>query len=138
MDGGISLNLIYVDTVKKMHIDPSRIEPSKTKFKGIIPGMEAQCSGRVTLDVEFSTPDNYCAEDLSFDIVPFWSSYHALLGRTAFARFHVVSRYAYMKLKMSGHKGTITVWQYRTVSLNWGTYRHLGSHGPGDGGGTKY
>ena len=40
MDGGSSLNLLYQDTVRKMGIDPSRIQPSKTTFKGVIPGVE--------------------------------------------------------------------------------------------------
>ena len=34
MDGGSSLNLLYQDTVRKMGIDPSRIKPSNTTFKG--------------------------------------------------------------------------------------------------------
>ena len=38
MDGGSSLNLLYQDTVRKMGIDPSRIKPTKTTFKGVIPG----------------------------------------------------------------------------------------------------
>jgi hypothetical protein len=46
---------------------------------------------------------------LIFDIVPFRSCYHALLGRTAFARFNVVPHYAYLKLKMSVPRGAITV-----------------------------
>jgi hypothetical protein len=46
---------------------------------------------------------------LIFDIVPFRSGYHALLGRTAFSRFNVVPHYAYLKLKMSGPRGVITV-----------------------------
>ena len=44
-----------------------------------------------------------------FDIVPFRSGYHALLGRTAFARFNAVPHYAYLKLKMPGPHGVITV-----------------------------
>ena len=44
-----------------------------------------------------------------FDIVPFRSGYHALLGRTAFARFNAVPHYAYLKLKMPGPRGVITV-----------------------------
>ena len=44
-----------------------------------------------------------------FDIVPFCSGYHALLGRTAFARFNAVPHYAYLKLKMPGPRGIITV-----------------------------
>ena len=44
-----------------------------------------------------------------FDVVPFRSGYHALLGRTAFARFNAVPHYAYLKLKMHGPHGVITV-----------------------------
>ena len=109
LDGGNSLNLIYSDTVRKMVIDPSRIKPSNTTFKGVIPGVEARYSGSVTLEVVFGLPDNFRSEDLIFDIVPFRSGYHALLGRTAFAHFNVVPHYAYLKLKMPGPKGVITV-----------------------------
>ena len=73
MDGGSNLNLIYSDTVKKMGIDPSRIKPSNTTFKGVIPGIEACYSGSVTLEVVFGSPDNLRSEDLIFDIVLFRS-----------------------------------------------------------------
>ena len=59
MDGGSSLNLLYQDTVRKMGIDPSRIKPTKTTFKGVIPGVEASCTGSVTLEVVFGSPDNF-------------------------------------------------------------------------------
>ena len=71
MDGGSSLNLLYQDTVRKMGIDPSRIKPTKTTFKGVIPGVEANCIGSVTLEVVFGSPDNFRSEELIFDIVPF-------------------------------------------------------------------
>ena len=82
-----------------MGIDPSRIKPTKTTFKGVIPGVEVCCTGSITLEVFFGSLDNLRSEDLIFDIVPFRSGYHALLGRTAFARFNVVPHYAYLKLK---------------------------------------
>ena len=53
--------------------------------------------------------DNFRSEELIFDIVPFRSGYHALLGRTAFAKFNAVPHYAYLKLKMPGLRGVITV-----------------------------
>ena len=109
MDGGSSLNLLYQDTVCKMGIDPSRIKPTKTTFKGAIPGVEAHYMGSITLEVVFGSPDNFRSEELIFDIVPFRSGYHALLGRTAFARFNAVPHYAYLKLKMPGPHGVITV-----------------------------
>ena len=95
--------------MRKMGIDPSRIKPTKTTFKGVIPGVEAHCTGSVTLEVVFGSPDKFRSEELIFDIVPFRSGYHALLGRTAFARFNAVLHYAYLKLKMPGPRGVITV-----------------------------
>ena len=92
-----------------MGIDLSRIKPTKTTFKGVIPGVEACCTGSIMLEVVFSSTDNFQSEDLIFDIVPFRSGYHALLGRTAFAHFNAVLHYAYLKLKMSGPRGVITV-----------------------------
>ena len=95
--------------MQKMGIDPSRIKPAKTTFKGVIPGVEANCTGSVTLEVDFGSSDNFRSEELIFDIVPFRSGYHALLGRTAFAKFNAVPHYAYLKLKMPGPRGVITV-----------------------------
>ena len=109
MDGGTSLNLLYQDTVRKMGIDLSRIKPTKTTFKGVIPSVEACCTSSITLEVVFGSPNNFQSEYLILDIVPFPSGYHALLGRTAFARFNAVPHYAYLKLKMPGPRGVIIV-----------------------------
>ena len=57
----------------------------------------------------FGSPDNFRSEELIIDTVPFRSGYHALLGRTAFAKFNAVPHYAYLKLKMPGPRGVITV-----------------------------
>ena len=92
-----------------MGINPSWIKPTRTTFKGVIPGVEACCTGSITLEVVFGSPDNFRSEELIFDIVPFHSGYHALLGRTAFARFNAVPHYAYLKLKMPGPRGVIMV-----------------------------
>ena len=93
-------------TVRKMGIDPLRIKPTKTTFKGVIPGVEAHFSGSVTMEVVFGSPNNFLSEELIFDIVPFRSGYHALLGQTAFAKFNAEPHYAYLKLKMLGPRGS--------------------------------
>src|SRR4051812_14794434 len=59
MDGGRSLNLLYQDIVGKKGIYPSRIKPTKTTFKGVIPGVEVKCTGLVRLEVVFGSPDNF-------------------------------------------------------------------------------
>ena len=73
LDGGSSLNLLYQDTVRKMGIDPSRIKPTKMTFKGVIPGVEASCTGSITLEVVLGSTDNFRSKELIFDIVPFRS-----------------------------------------------------------------
>ena len=81
MDGGSGLNLIYEETLQKMEIDRNRIEQSSTTFRGFIPSQEARCAGKITLDVVFGTPENYRSEESTFQVAPFSSGYHALLGR---------------------------------------------------------
>ena len=93
MDGGSGLNLIYEDTLHKMEIDRSRIEQSSTTFRGIIPSREAWCAGKITLDVVFGTLENYRSEEITFQVDPFSSGYHALLGRDAFTRFQAIHHY---------------------------------------------
>ena len=100
-----------------MGIDPSRISQSNTTFEGVIPGVEARCRGSLILEVTFGSPDNFKSKELLFDISPFRNGYHALLGRMAFARFNAVPHYAYLKLKMPGPRGVITVNGYTKCSL---------------------
>lgn len=78
-------------------------------FQGLIPSREARCAGKITLDVVFGTPENYRFEEITFQVSPFNSGYHALLGQDAFTRFQAIPHYGYMKLKMPGPNGIITL-----------------------------
>ena len=109
MDGGSSLNLIYEDTVRRMGIDSSRISKVNTTFEGVIPGVEAYSQGSVILEVTYGSLGNSRSEELLFIIAPFQSDYHAVLGRTAFARFNALPHYGYLTLKMPGPRVVITV-----------------------------
>ena len=57
----------------------------------------------------FGTPDNYRSKEITFQVASFSSGYHTLLGREAFTIFQVVPHYGYMKLKMPGPNGIITL-----------------------------
>jgi hypothetical protein len=57
----------------------------------------------------FGTPDNFRKETLAFEVVGFRGAYHAILGRPCYAKFMAVSNYTYLKMKMSGPKGVITL-----------------------------
>ena len=101
-----------------MEIDRSRIKQSSSTFRGIIPSREARCAGKITLDVVFGTPVNYQSEEITFQVAPFNNGYHALLGRDAFTRFQAIPHYGYMKLKMPGPNGIITLASDPDIALH--------------------
>ena len=59
MDGGSELNLLYLDTIRKLGIDRTKIRHSRTSFKGVTPGPYAKCTGSLLLEVVFGSPDNF-------------------------------------------------------------------------------
>jgi hypothetical protein len=61
------------------------------------------------LEVLFGGKDNHRREPIWFEVVDLNSPYHALLGRPALAKFMAVLHYAYLKMKLSGPRGVITV-----------------------------
>ena len=74
-----------------------------------MPGKKAYSLGKITLDVVFRTAKNIGLEKIGFEVVNFRSSYHTILERPDFAKFMARPCYAYLKMKMPGHNGTITV-----------------------------
>jgi hypothetical protein len=57
----------------------------------------------------FGNRDNCRVENLMFEVVDLDSPYHALLGRPALAKFIVSTHVAYLKMKMPGPRGVITI-----------------------------
>jgi hypothetical protein len=52
---------------------------------------------------------NFRIETLTFEVVGFSGMYHVILGRPAYAKFMAVPNYTYLKLKIPGPRGIITV-----------------------------
>ena len=109
MDGGSSINILYLETLKRMHLSETQLIKSDVKFHGIVPGRQANSMGMIVLKVTFGDETNFRTEDIAFEVVPFKSSYHAIFGRPAFARFMARPCYIYSKLKIPGPNGVITV-----------------------------
>jgi hypothetical protein len=65
--------------------------------------------GRVQLEVLFREKGNSLHEPIWFEVLDISSPYHALLGRPALAKFMVVPHYGYLKMKLPGPRGVITV-----------------------------
>src|SRR4051812_30968053 len=109
MDGGSSLNIIFTSTLHKMLIPQSVWKKSSTVIHGVVPGEAAISLGVIVLEVVFGSRRNFARQTLEFEVLDWQSQYHAILGRRAFAQFMVVPHYAYLKLKMPGSTGVITV-----------------------------
>jgi hypothetical protein len=115
MDGGSSLNIIYAETLGLLEIDLSTIRAGAAPFHGIVLGKRVLPLGQLDLPFCFGAPSNFRWETLTFEVVGFRGTYHAVLGRPCYAKFMAVPNYTYLKLKMSGPNGVITVGS---------TYRH--------------
>ncbi|XP_020148037.1 uncharacterized protein [Aegilops tauschii subsp. strangulata] len=109
MDSGSGLNILYAEALRGMGIPMSKLGESNMRFHGVIPGKKADSLGQITLDVVFGDSKNYRKEKLTFEVVDFDSAYHAILGRPAYASFMARPCYVYLKLKMPGPGGMITV-----------------------------
>ena len=65
--------------------------------------------GQIDLLVTIGDQFNYRTETLTFKVVGFPRTFHATLGRPCYAKFMAVPNYTYLKLKMLGPHGVITV-----------------------------
>ncbi|XP_073363284.1 uncharacterized protein [Aegilops tauschii subsp. strangulata] len=93
----------------KLGLEAKDLEPTQTIFHGIVPDLSCSPVGRIWLDVLFSDSNHFRREPLWFDVVDLSSAYLALLVRPALAKFMAVPHYAYLKMKLPGPKGLITI-----------------------------
>ena len=65
--------------------------------------------GQIDLPITFGDQSNYRTETLTFEVVGFPGIFQAILGRPCYAKFMAVPNYKYLKLKMLGPHGVITI-----------------------------
>ena len=80
MDEGSGLNILYAETLALMGISKSRLRNDASPFHGVVPGHRTHPLGQIDLRVCFGIPDNFRREVLTFDVVGFPGTYHAILG----------------------------------------------------------
>jgi hypothetical protein len=111
INGGSGLNVLFIKTLKKMKLDITHmLTKSTSPFYGIVPGNAAIPLGSVVRLVTFGeSRDNYCTENIKLEVVDFETSYHAILGRPAIAKFMAVPHYTYLVLKMPSPAGVLSL-----------------------------
>jgi hypothetical protein len=110
MDRGSSLNILYAHTLRLLGIVLDQLRPSTTRSMASRWARASNPSGRSICQSGFlGTSDNFRKETLTFEMVGFRGAYHAILGRSCYTKFMAVPNYTYLKMKMPGPKGVITV-----------------------------
>jgi hypothetical protein len=111
IDGGSGINVLFTKTLKKTKLDITHmLTKSTSPFYGIVPGNAAIPLGSVVLPITFGeTRENYCTEYVKFEVADFETSYHAILGRPAIAKFMVVPHYTYLELNMPSSAGVLSL-----------------------------
>ncbi|KAK1620063.1 hypothetical protein QYE76_025580 [Lolium multiflorum] len=65
--------------------------------------------------VAFGDVHNFREEKITFEVVPFKSSYHVIFGRPTYHKFHARACYIYNKLKIPGPKAQ----ELKTIPITW-------------------
>ncbi|KAK3160946.1 hypothetical protein QOZ80_1BG0068980 [Eleusine coracana subsp. coracana] len=109
VDGGSSLDILFVKTFKELGIPLTDLKPSRSPFHGVIPGMQTIPLGQITLPVTFGTRENYRTECITFEVADLDSTYDAIIGRPSIAKFMAIPHYPYMMMKLPGSNGVISL-----------------------------
>jgi hypothetical protein len=84
MDGGIGLNLMYLDTFEGLGLTRDQLQSSPHPFYRVVLGKQSVPLGQVTLPVTFGDASTYHTETLTFEVVDFSGPYHVILGRSCY------------------------------------------------------
>jgi len=109
IDGGSALNLLFLGVLIELGLTPADLTPTSSSFWGVISGKASQPLGKITLPVQFGTPNNYRVEHVHFYVADFNTAYHAILGRPALAKFMAIPHYTYLVLKMPAPVGVLAL-----------------------------
>jgi hypothetical protein len=108
IDGRSSLN-IFSKTLETIGYNMTSLVPTQEAFYRIIPGSGSTPVGQLTFPTTFGTWENYRTKHLHFEVASFKTSYHAILGRPALARFLAIPNHIYLVIKMPAPNGVISV-----------------------------
>jgi hypothetical protein len=86
VDGGVRLNLISPDMIKRLLIPDEDLQKTGT-FQGVNQG-RSQPKGKITLPVMFYGELNYKTKKVVFDVVKLPLPYNGILGHPSLAKIH--------------------------------------------------
>jgi hypothetical protein len=102
VNGGSSLNILFLKTFDQMELSRSALRPSQALFHGIVPTAAATPVGQITLPTTFRTQENFRTTNLQFKVAAFETAYNAFLGWPELTKFMAIPHYTSLVLKMPG------------------------------------
>jgi hypothetical protein len=118
IDGGSSLDIIFIETLQKMDFEFNKMTACDERFYGVVPDKAAYPIGCVCLPVTFGTKENFRMEYLMFEVADSRSSYHAILGRPMITKFMAIPHHTYLIMKIPSPNGILSVLEDIMVSCN--------------------
>jgi hypothetical protein len=112
------LNIIFIETLRKMDFDFNKMTACDEPFYGVVLGKAAYPIGCVCLPVTFGTKENFRTEYLTFEVADFRSSYHAILGRPMVSKFMSIPHHTCLIMKMPVPNGILSILGDVMVSHN--------------------
>jgi hypothetical protein len=115
IDGGASLNVISHAIFRQLQVPRSRLGPSRP-FSGVGP-QPVYPLRSITLPVTFGTEENFCMENVQFDVAEVNLPFNTIIGRPALYRFMAIAHYRYLVLKIPSPAGILTMRGDHTAAL---------------------
>jgi hypothetical protein len=109
MDGGSGINLIYFDTFERLGLGRDLLKTTPDPFYQVVPSKQFNPLKQIILLVSFRDASNYRTATLTFEVVNFFGPYHIILGQPCHIKFMAIPSYTYLKLKIPGPVGIITM-----------------------------
>jgi hypothetical protein len=88
MDGGSSLNILYIETLDRMRISRSALHPSMEPIHGVTLGRGIHPLRRITLRVTLGASSNFRIKSMHFEVMDIRGAYNTIFERPCYVQFH--------------------------------------------------